>query len=685
MSIRKSKNVQGLFVILIMMHHLGQKTSAAWVPASVRKPGLEIFVPIGYLLVSFFFFCSGYGLIKSVRTKEDYFEDFLVRRLDPILFTFILTNIIYLVVRFVNGSRSLPVNPYSWFVYTILILYIGFYFIYRKERKHQLFLMCLLILIYSVICYILIKGDWRINATPVFVIGMVFADHEPRIQESIRKKMVLWLAVLIIGFLVCFILSENVGVIYKALKSVIPENVFNYYMVNIPCIILQIIACSCFSIMVYIILTRGDKPESKIGKFLGFFGSMTLEFYLIHGLFVQIFGHHFIDDRTPPLCYIENVFLYVLVVFALSTVAAFLLKKARRIVSDFYDDSPMFQGIFEDIRRYIIILIVFIIVVTVIYSVYRHSRSSKLSKELDTFRDENITFVDVNGNKVSTIVSGEGEYNLVILGSDGDPCPTLDYRPLMEQLSKVDKDKNKYKIILIDYPGKGFSDDVSDDRTIDFFTLTIHGTLDALGVKDNVILVANQVSGIYAYDYIQKYGDSVAGFVGIDSFVPELATHYMQGTYRSVDEYSWNIERYAKLEGLTQHVLCATGYVRLQTPIYSAMFYGSGLGDDYDIMEEIFVRKYMKSAHINEISHMYENTESVRDYKLPENLPAVFLLDNYIKESKYYGVDWVKEYNGMISNRDIQSVSIISGDPNVVYYNPVILAKKIDEMLYKAD
>ena len=47
MSIKKTKMIQGLFVVLVMMHHLAQKTSASWVPAKVRQPGLEVFLPIG--------------------------------------------------------------------------------------------------------------------------------------------------------------------------------------------------------------------------------------------------------------------------------------------------------------------------------------------------------------------------------------------------------------------------------------------------------------------------------------------------------------------------------------------------------------------------------------------------------------------------------------------------------------
>ena len=250
MSVKKSKNILGLFSILIMMHHLGQKTSAAWVPAIVRQRGLEVFVPIGYLLVSFFFFCSGYGLIKSMRTKEDYFKGFLVKRLNRVLMAFIITEVIYLIVRIVNDVTELPLNPYSWFIYTIIILYIGFFLIYRKENKSSFLLMAVWILAYSVICYILIKGNWWMNATPVFLFGIYIADHEDKIKKKI--PMIIVSGVI---FVVTFVLSENRDAIYRAI------NISDYGIINIATIILQIVACSCFSLVIYSLASL--KPDSE--------------------------------------------------------------------------------------------------------------------------------------------------------------------------------------------------------------------------------------------------------------------------------------------------------------------------------------------------------------------------------------------------------------------------------------
>ena len=666
MSVKKSKNILGLFSILIMMHHLGQKTSAEWVPAIVRQHGLEVFVPIGYLLVSFFFFCSGYGLIKSMRTKEDYFKGFLVKRLNRVLMAFIITEVIYLIVRIVNDVTELPLNPYSWFIYTIIILYIGFFMIYRKENKSSFLLMAVWILAYSVICYILIKGNWWMNATPVFLFGIYIADHEDKIKKKI--PMIIVSGVI---FVVTFFLAENRDAIYRALK------ISDYGIINIATIILQIAACSCFSLVIYLFASLKPDPEKEnvISKFLSFYGSMTLEFYLIHGLFVQMFGHHFMNDSTAPIYYIKNVFVYVIVVFALATASAFVLKKIGDFLSGMYKKSDVFKKFCKDQKRNAIIVCAIFLVITIGYSAHRHQLSADAKKNLEKYEKENIKHVNVNGTDVAVYDAGEGEYTVVLLGADDNPCPTLYLRPLANKLT------DSYRVVIIDYPGKGYSGESDAERTTEYFADITHETLSQLGVTENIVLVPNFLSSIYTYRYIEKYPGEVAGFVGLDAVMPEIAEHVLEGNYNSVDEYRWYIRRITRLQKIEQKIMTATGYVKLQTPLYEYVFQGSGLKDYYPVMEEMHVRRYMQSAHLNERKNIYDNCESVAGYHLPDNLPAEFLLDNYVKSTNIYGVDWAKQYGKMITNKEIQSVEIISGNPYVIYYNPDIIAKKIDELL----
>ena len=72
----------------------------------------------------------------------------------------------------------------------------------------------------------------------------------------------------------------------------------------------------------------------KVGnKFLKFMGKITLEFYLIHGLFVDLFAFNF-DNGVVNKIRIHNLLLYVVVVFVLGIASALVLKKI----------SPDFSG-----------------------------------------------------------------------------------------------------------------------------------------------------------------------------------------------------------------------------------------------------------------------------------------------------------------------------------------------------
>ena len=74
----------------------------------------------------------------------------------------------------------------------------------------------------------------------------------------------------------------------------------------------------------------------KLGNgLLKLLGGLTLEFYLMHGIFVEVFGFNFLDIR-PSLYYIRSVPLYILVVLAcsvpLTAAYHFLWTKLRALI-----------------------------------------------------------------------------------------------------------------------------------------------------------------------------------------------------------------------------------------------------------------------------------------------------------------------------------------------------------------
>ena len=124
-----------------------------------------------------------------------------------------------------------------------------------------------------------------------------------------KKLYVLRLIVLFVLQHALFYVGENVWGIMMEMKL----NVFEYDMTLIQCIF-QMLSAFLF---VALCLTIGLKL--KVGNpVLRFFGKMTLELYLIHGMFVHLFAYYILKEGVKPVCYIDNVALYVLVVVVLS-------------------------------------------------------------------------------------------------------------------------------------------------------------------------------------------------------------------------------------------------------------------------------------------------------------------------------------------------------------------------------
>lgn len=343
-SLSQTKALQGFFAICIMFHHIGQKTCAPWLRPQYIVHGLDLFVPIGYFFVGIFLFCSGFGLYKSCLQKPDYLKGFIRRRILPLIAAYYSTGLIFLAARFLMGEQmSLPQflfyltglqlsNPNAWFVIALPIFYLGFYFSFRfcKTQKRAIFFTALCVFVYTLIGTIVdhnpwwMRGEWWYNSAHFFVIGLLFARHEETILNKAKRHYILYVAAAFLSIFVLYAFSEYT----QARFSYYGENFHANFKVlrRWVCLLSQMGASCAFVAFVFLLGLK-----IRIGnRFLAFMGTITLEFYLIHGLFVELFGYSFIDIR-PSLYYIRNVALFVLAVVIPSVPCAVLLRNFHRL------------------------------------------------------------------------------------------------------------------------------------------------------------------------------------------------------------------------------------------------------------------------------------------------------------------------------------------------------------------
>lgn len=326
MSFNQTKCYLGFCAVIIVFHHISQDTCASWLNPRFIRHGLDIFVTAGYPMVAMFFFCSGYGLYKSAKSKPDFFKRFIPVRIIPILIPTVLTLLVYIFFRIwrkipldidspfaVNGHETW--HPYIWYVPCIILLYIFFYIGFGLFKKDSIGILVVTIGIigYILFCIKFRYGTWWFNTPHMFLVGILVSKYEDKFFESCKKLYVLRLIGTILLCVVLWFLGDNAGGIYLMVFHH-PYDFTYGYRCDLISGIFQFLYCLAFMSLYYLI-----SMKLKVGNpILSFLGKFTLELYLIHGIFIHMFGFFMIKDGIKPVYYIANVPLFVLVVLGLS-------------------------------------------------------------------------------------------------------------------------------------------------------------------------------------------------------------------------------------------------------------------------------------------------------------------------------------------------------------------------------
>lgn len=326
LSLDKSKAVQGFAAVAIIIHHLAQQLA--------EKAGpIGFFEDLGVLFVGIFFFFSGYGLYTSLKTKENYLKGFLGKRLVTVLIPFYSCNFIFVISSCLTGAKYKPLqlfyvlsgwsllNDHMWYVIEIVILYIAFFLFYRfiKNRTAATVAMSIFVLAmmagslmlchgrdYS--CSYWFMGEWWYNASFLFIIGIIFSRHADGLRRIARKGYFILLPVLA-ALTVLLGLQTKYALMTWSYWSEIPGE-DPAYLDKVRCLAIQlpwIIVFVCF-ILLLMMKIRFGNPVLK------FLGSISLELYLIHNLFL--------NGLTGKIAQIPSAGMYIVLTILLSVGSA---------------------------------------------------------------------------------------------------------------------------------------------------------------------------------------------------------------------------------------------------------------------------------------------------------------------------------------------------------------------------
>lgn len=245
-----------------------------------------------------------------------------------------------------------------------------------------------------------------------------------------------------------------------------------------------------------------------------------------------------------------------------------------------------------------------VIVLVVILSYINHK--VRLVNE-EAFFVPNGQRVQVNGHNLHLYFTGQGKETLVFMAGGGTSSPVLDFKSLYSLLS------GKYKVVVIEKAGYGFSDVVDGKRNLATILSETREALMIMGMQGPYVLVPHSMSGLEALYWAQKYPHEVKAIVGLDMSVPESYNDYKANKFiLTLGSLAANVGITRWIPGLSQS---------------DAIKFGTLTEEEKELYKVIFYRRTATKTMIAEAKEVKNNANIVQKGSLP-TVPILIFSSN---------------------------------------------------------
>ena len=120
----------------------------------------------------------------------------------------------------------------------------------------------------------------------------------------------------------------------------------------------------------------------------------------------------------------------------------------------------------------------------------------------------------VNGHQMNIYVQGKGTETIVFLSGAGIASPILDFKNLTDSLSK------KYKIVVVERAGYGYSEDSNQSRGVMEVLSETRQALSRTNITGPFIILSHSMASFESLAWQEKYPDEVKALIGLDWAMP---------------------------------------------------------------------------------------------------------------------------------------------------------------------
>jgi pimeloyl-ACP methyl ester carboxylesterase len=243
---------------------------------------------------------------------------------------------------------------------------------------------------------------------------------------------------------------------------------------------------------------------------------------------------------------------------------------------------------------------------------------------------------------------GRGGANVVLLPGWGNPCPAVDFQPLIKAL------RDDYRVTVVDYYGYGWSDGTKAARTNAAIVEETRAALLAAGIEPPYILLPHSLSGIYALYYSRSHPEEIRAIINLDSSFPALNAFSKPPTNSP-------LKSLLRVSGLLRVILAfdpgISGYGK---PEYSEA--------ELALLSAMICRNLDNATQRLESDAIYANRAELVGLGYPRTIPvAMILAEDSIAQAKrlFGGMDWVEEHKDQVAGNVDGSVYALKGGHNL--------------------
>ena len=260
------------------------------------------------------------------------------------------------------------------------------------------------------------------------------------------------------------------------------------------------------------------------------------------------------------------------------------------------------KGIKKAIKIALFIIATIVVLLIAIY--INHGIQTNKEKELLSPMGQ---MVKINGANMSVYVEGSGDKTLVFMSGGGTSSPILDFKSLFSLLS------DKYRMVVVEKFGYGFSDVVDSKRDIASILADTRAALNAANIEAPYILCPHSMSGIEALYWSQQFPEEVSAIMGLDMAVPDAYKDY------EINLPMLKLGQFAANVGITRLLPYASES--------EAIKHGTLSEQEKEIYRAVFYQRTATKTMINEVKHIKENAQEVSSNGVAQ-VPLLLFVSN---------------------------------------------------------